>query len=238
MAFRRLARSFRRPRLVGRYVLGIAGQTADYSLTLSSLSGGLASTPANGDFIIVGTIFPGSDAAINIRDAGGTAYPYTVADLFSSDSASANLHVAAKFAGATPDTTVTIPGSGSTSAGQAFGVEVWRGVNIASPFDVTTTTATGANTGRPNPPAITPNTKYAEIVVFGGGTAFFASGADFTSSAFDNFASATGSDTGSGTIGIGEFAWTTGAFDAAAFGGGDAGTGSAWAAAAMALRPG
>jgi hypothetical protein len=72
--------------------------------------------------------------------------------------------------GATPDTSITLTG-GTLSADDAGAVvvQVWRGVDPTTPFDVTQTTATGTNSVLCDPPAITPVTPGAVIVSGGAG---------------------------------------------------------------------
>lgn len=60
-----------------------------------------------------------------------------------------------KVMGSSPDTTVTAKGSGNTADSTAYAYVILRGVDTASPEDVTTTIGTGTGTN-PDPPAIVP----------------------------------------------------------------------------------
>ena len=59
-----------------------------------------------------------------------------------------------KFMSATPDSSAVVDGLGGTDAASAAVAMVFRGVDLTTPFDVTTTTATGTATMHPNPPSV------------------------------------------------------------------------------------
>lgn len=69
--------------------------------------------------------------------------------------------------GATPDTSVTAEGGGSSTSAAAYVSIVLRGVDEASPEDATTTEATDT-TGNVDPPAITTQTDGAWVIACGG----------------------------------------------------------------------
>ncbi len=220
---------------VGGYVDGFAGGTTDRTITLTSLTGGLASAPAGGDLVIVyfGT---GSNTDRNLVVSGYTE----VAELYSNDVYDTNLVAAYKFMGGTPDTSVTLTGgTGSTSDGGAVAVQVWRNVNPVTPLDVTSTTATGINSVLCDPPAITPTTTGSIIVSGGAGAHDNDEGAEtYSSSDLTAFISDGSGDTNAVTIGLGYKAWTSGSFNPAqfTFSAGDD-TSFSWAAVTLALRP-
>lgn len=219
---------------VGGYVQGFVGGTGDRTITLTSLTGGLASAPATDDLVIV---YFGTGSTVD-RDLVVSGYT-EIAELYSNDTEDTNLVVARKFMGATPDTSFTLTGGTlSTSDAGAVAVQVWRGVNQTTPLDVTRTTATGVNSILCNPPAITPVTAGAIIVAGGAGAHDDATIRTFSSSDLTSFISAGGSDTNSVTIGLGYKVWTSGAFDPAAFTYSSAdSTAFSWAAVTLALRP-
>lgn len=218
---------------VGGYVQGLIGTTANLNITLTSLTGGLASAPAAGDLVIVyfGT---GSTVDRNLVVSGYTE----VTELYSNDGADTNLVAAYKFMGGTPDTSFTLTGGTlNTADAGVVAVQVWRGVNTTTPLDVTSTTATGTNSVRCNPPAITPVTSGAVIVA--GGSGAHAIGAQtYSSSDLTAFRSVGTDDNNDATIGLGYKVWTSGAFDPAqfTFSAGD-NLAYSWAAVTLALRP-
>ena len=219
---------------VGGYAQGFAGTTSDVTITLASLTGGLASAAAAGDLVIVYYLVSGS-VDRNLVVSGYTE----VVELYVNNLYDTNLAVAYKFMGGTPDASFVLTGgSFDTGAAGAAAVQVWRGVNTTTPLDVTQTTATGTASVLCNPPAITPTTNGAIIVSGGAGVHNSVSVGTFSSADLTNFISAEGKDGSDATIGLGYKVWTSGSFDPAAFTFSTADSGSAsWAAVTLALRP-
>lgn len=214
----------------------LGAASGNTTISLTALTGGIASAAAAGDIVIV-TFVTGStaDRTLLIQDPAAVAYTLIGTELYANGTTNdTNLRVAYKFMGTTPDTTVTIGPSGNNADAAAMAVQVWRGVDTTTPFDVTTTTATGTGTGRPNPPAITPVTSGTIIGVVGGASA--GTGAVFTAPALSNFRTATSADTQDAMVGVGSFAWTSGAYDPAAYTGGTTNAADSWAALTYALR--
>lgn len=219
---------------VGGKTWTTAGTTGNSTISLTDLTGGLAAAPAAGDFVVVAYNIAsiGTD-----RDVAVTGYT-EVADLLSTATESANLGLFYKFMPGTPDTTVEVGQTFSTGFAGAVAIQVWRNVNVTTPLDVTTTTATGANSSYANPPSITPTTADA-IIICAGAAGYNGDGTwTYTSGDLSNFrfAAVEGSNRSS-IIGMGSKAWTGGAFDAAAFGGLYSFGSNAWAAVSIALRP-
>lgn len=132
--------------------------------------------------------------------------------------------------GATPNTDVILPPTGSTTGAGAYGIHVWRYVDTTTPLDVTPQTFVASNgsstltansistlgTRQPNPPAITPITSGA-VIVAAGGTATGSIAAAYTNTGLDNFLTSFGDDTNDGVIGMYSANWTSGAYDPTAF---------------------
>jgi hypothetical protein len=227
---------------VGGYVEGFAGTTSNKTISLTSLSGGLASSPSANDIVVV-YFANSSEVDDNLVVSGYTEVTEirgTFVDAY------ANLVVAYKFMGVTPDTSVTL--TGGTLSGQnggCIGISVWRGVNQTTPLDVTSTTATGGDFPgtRPNPPAITTVTSGAVIIAGGvGSTDSFSSFSNYSSSDLDGFRSTQGVTSGSGNdcyLGIGFKRLQVGTFNPAIFTGGPGGISASvsLASVTMALRP-
>lgn len=213
------------------------------TVSLTSLTGGIASSAAAGDLVIVyyGVGYASGAIVGTVSTAGYTQ----VALLTATDTASAQLSVAYKRMGSTPDTTVGLnaPNNSGANATGAVVVHVWRGVDSVLPFSTAATTDTGTNSVLCNPPSITPVTDGAVIVSGGAGGHNVNTGIAYTYSSSDlsNFVtvgSAFGGSTRQATVGVGSKAWTSGAFDPAAFT--FSGTDSAnycWCAVTMALLP-
>ena len=214
---------------------GIGTTSTIDAFDLTSLS------PAIGDIVIASFATSASytgDLTFRIQDDNVL---YTeLANLFSNDSEDTVLQVGYKVLSslAAGDIEITIQGgTDSTRAAWAAAVHVWRGADTSTPIDVTTQTATFTNTGIPNPPAITPVTDNAVVIAVG--AAGHNGGTDtFTSSDLSNFLTVAGNDTDDVSIGMGSFAWTSGAVDPAAFGWTQSDSGSFSAAAVtLAIRP-
>jgi hypothetical protein len=198
-------------------------------------------TLQQGDLVIVTYVIgaAGNDYPTLYDVAGGYVPAHT--DLFADDSNDTNLQVSYKFMGATPDASVTLPAPASTVQGMTVHVLALRGVDQTTPRDVTPTTATGINGGRPNAPAITPVAVGAWISVHGaaaGGTlAAFVQGGDLSATT-NHFLSAARATTVDSAVGVGLKAnWTSGPFDPAAWTGGSTTNTDSWAAVTIAWRP-
>ena len=220
---------------VGGYVQGFNGTTRDVTISLTSLTGGLASAPAAGDLVIV---YFGVASSTNLDLVVGSSYTEIV-ELYANDTEDTNLVVARKFMGATPDTSFELTnGTFSLSNAGAVAVQVWRGVDAVTPLDVTSTTATGTNSVLCNPPAITPTTSGAIIVSGGAGAYSDATARTYSSSDLTQFISVGRADSNSVVIGLGYHVWTSGSFDPAQFTFSSVdSTANSWAAVTLALRP-
>jgi hypothetical protein len=226
-----------------QYVGGVQGNRAGATTTTTqsisgTLTGGLASSPIEGDLVII--LIGAASAA--------TYTPTTLAvsgwtnGTFRSNTGVTNYsyqQYSYKFMTATPDTSITIPSSGNARNAQRWAVHVFRGVNSTTPLDVTTVFASGTASGRPNPGAITPSTAGAWILwtgvsAAGTGTAFTAP-TDFST----NWRGGTTSDTYDVMLGFGYYTgWTTGEYDPAAITtGGTTGATDSWVAETLVLRP-
>ncbi len=166
---------------VGGVVAGRNGNsnaTVDVSLS-SGLTGGSNAGVSAGDLVVV-TVSTGSAARASVVAVTAPAtYTNLTAQRTTATTYDTNVQTSYKFMGSTPDTVVTIPAQGNIADGQAYVVQVFRGVHTSTPLDVTPTYATGSGTNsRPDPAAITPVTSGAWIVVTGGGAA--ATGANYT----------------------------------------------------------
>lgn len=217
--------------------------SGDTTVSLTNLTGGLASSPSEGDLIVVAYHAPfTSNLSLVIETAGGTAYTLVDSELYVDDTYDSNLRVAYRFAGATPDTSFVIShNAGATTGAIHVAVSVWRNVDASTPLDVAAVPATGTNTGRPDPASITPTTANAVVLVFGAGaSAPGSTPASFTSSdVTGDFRTngRSGTSFASSCIGFGYHEWTSGAFNPAAFGGGSNTSSDSWTAMTLALRP-
>jgi hypothetical protein len=203
-----------------------------WALSLTGLTGGVGTQPAEGDLVIIAYA---NSSALD-RDLAVSGYT-ELTDLYVNDTFDCQLGVYYKIMSSSPDTSATLTAYTNINAAA---VHVWRGVNATTPMDVTRAVATGTNTGVPNPPALTPVTAGAVIVVVGAYAAEFGHGAALTAASLDNFVQAHGDGSGNNFhvgVGVGSIEWTSGSYDPAAFGGGEADTSNSWCACTLALRP-
>jgi len=229
-------RSYKRPLIfVGRATAVSTADSGTFSLALNSLTGGIGSSPQSDDLIFV---------VNGVSTDFGTGYSFTtpsgytkIVDNRGNDTNDAAQAVYYKKS-AGNETSVTINATNTTDMAAIGIAHVWRNINVGTPIDVTSTTAVGGDTGRPNVPSITPVTPGCVILGFGVGTLGTGSSA-LTASGLSNVVAATQPNVVSGVAGIiaAYTAWTTGAYDMPQFGGGSTSTAQSWASAAVVIRP-
>lgn len=222
---------------VGGKGAGAAGQGGGSISLTTGLTGGSGGAPIEGDLVVV-TVSVGTAArAPTIAISTPSGYTPLTPQRTTATTYDTNVQTCYKVMGSTPDTAVTIPPSGNNADGIAYTIQVFRGVDPTTAMDVSPTYATGSGANsNPNPAAITPATAGAWIVCCGGGAA--ATGAVYTAGYLTNLLTYNGPDTNDGTVGSGYYTgWTSGSYDPAAFGGGNANAANSWGATTLALRP-
>lgn len=214
-----------------------ASDATTVAVDVSSLSAG---TLSEDDLIIC--VVNGAEAANTDRGitaAGDNSGSLTeLADLFSDDVAETNLGVYQVIQGATVDTTITFTFDATTDSLAAICM-VYRGVNTTTPIDVATQTATGINGSIPDPPAITPTTAGAWVVVVGANSSNQGITTLSHSGLTDVVTDAENVGTRDACIGIGNYtSWTSGEYNPAVFTWSASSTAQySWCAASIALRP-
>jgi hypothetical protein len=214
---------------VGGYTLGYEGTTSNITVTLTSLTGGTASSPSIGDIVVV---YYAIGSLTNVTMPTITDYT-NIADLYEDDTNDSNLGVYYKILSAA-DTSFTIVG-GTTDAARAgaVAVHVWRNVGSIS----ATTNATDRNGGRPTPPAVTP-TVSGSIILAGGGAGTRTNDTRiFTTATLSNFFTSASEDTVCAVVGLGSFTWVSGTYTPAQFGGSTTAGNASWTAATLILIP-
>ncbi len=221
------------PVLVGKRTFSPSRNSTDNVISLTSLTGGIDTQPSADDVVVLayGTGTIGSRA---IGVVAGDAYTTFVSKIYQNNTEDLNFWTGYKKMGATPDTQVTVTGTLNSADAGAIVIMVWRYIDPTTPLDVTTVSTSGSG-GQPVPGAITPVTQHAPIIVMGGGAGVTC--VDFTSSDLSDFTPFTGNGTHDVAVGMGWKDWTSGAFTAATFGGGEASASNARAAVVAALRP-
>lgn len=217
------------------------GTGASYTVSLNgTLTGGSNSSPSQGDLILVFT-GEANSASVTSTCSGnnGGSYSTIRAHKNSPDTHDANLDSFYKFAGATPDTTLTITrGNNNTTYGSGTVVHVWRGIDPTTPFNVTPTVASGTNGSAANPPAITPTIAGSIVLYVGHASQLAASGTVYTTAGTYPISIKGDGSTGDSIIMASHYtAWTSGAYDPAAFTGSTTTTALAWVGLTIVLAP-
>jgi hypothetical protein len=187
--------------------------TGAITVSLTGLTGGLSTAPITDDLVIVVRQWTSTQDKTFATSSGGWT---KLVDIAVSAAQGTNLGVFYKIMGTTPDTSIVLNGNDSTAEATSIAVQVFRGVNTTTPFDVTTTTVTQASTGIPNPPAITPTTANS-IIVVAAGTGHTGGTDTFTAGYLSNFLTTGANTTLDSTVGVGWLTWTSGAYDPAAW---------------------
>ena len=220
---------------VGSQSVGKIGSTSSWPDETWALTGGIASTPSIGDFVVYSYTAANGvnfDFAPFFTGIGANL----VADLYANDTNDTNLGVGYKFLSSVPAGWPVI-NSNSTSSATASAVSVFRGVSTLNPLDVTSVTATGTGTGVPPTQSITPVTSGAVAVYCIGAGAAVASPVAFTNATLSGVTSAPGNDTLDAYVGIGYRTWTSGPIDSGTWvPGAAASAANSWAACTLALR--
>lgn len=183
-----------------------------------------------GDVLVIGmagNAGSSDTAAPSISGNQTGAFAAAIVDLYSNDFTDTNLFgYVQKLTGA--DTSITV-----TGASGAIQILRFTGVDLVDTLDVPVQTATGLNTDLADPPAITPITPGAQIVVMYAG-AQTSNTAWGTPSGLDSFSTVTGLV----KVARGRKGWSgSGAFDPPAIPSGQNNSQNSWAAFTLALRP-
>lgn len=227
--------SYQTIQYVGGKVLGLAGSDTSYTLDLTGLTGGISSTIAPNDLVIIGY---GAGCQTNIG-LGVTGFTNIANLYYNPVSYDTKLTVWYIFA-ADYITTATLSASGADNA-RAITVQVFRNVNQTNTFDVPTINGGTTSGGLlVNIPPITPITPGSYIVAIGGagnGRGGF-DPATYGSSDLTRFLTAKANDVNDFSIGAGYKAWTSGTFDPAQWTfDGYSSTNYCYAYSIMALKP-
>lgn len=223
----------------GLEVDGSVWTNVAHTISLSgALTGGIASSPSAGDFCII------SFCAVGTADRSGRSISNAAGEFnllftgYANDSNDTSMTVKYKFFESPIDYDIIAGAISSSGNGINVSIQVFRGVNVASPFDVTSVSATGINTALPNPGSITPTTAGSVIGLFAAGGMGASTSTTFTSSDYDSISATTRSATGrSLATAFALKAWTSGAFNAGSLGGPSVNTLDSNAYVTFALRP-
>jgi len=226
-----------RPVYVGGKAVAYAGFTnTRQTLSLTDLTGGVASQPSLGDIIIVayGTA-DNANRTLSIWDNSNREYELVAAQLYVNVTNDTNLRFAYKALKEQAETSVSIGPTQNTASAGAVAVHVWRNVDLSVPLSgVLSSTSTAASL--PNPPAITPTRDNSVVLAVGFASLSVADTNAFTSSDLSNFVTVFSPDTRDGIVGMGSYDWSSGQFDPATFGNATSTSSATYGAYSVALR--
>lgn len=231
------------PLFLGYQKLGGTGASITLDLTAALLTdtGGSGAAIQENDvcFVLNGWATSGANENPGVSTAGYVE----IDDLFASSTRAANLSLNWKAMGATPDTSVVANGPNNAANGGIAIASLWRYIDPATPLDVTYVSGTHSSTitssALVDPPAITPVSVGAPIIVAAGATGDTTPVTLTSPSNMTNSANVTngGSTRGfRGTISR-YMSWTSGAFDPAAHTSSESAASDAGIAMTLALKP-
>ena len=220
------------------YVGGRSDNVASSTISLTGLSGGIASQPSSGDLVVV--VFGrgiNNGTTSNLSITGYTQ----IANLagLSGSGDDFYFYVGYKYLNAA-DTSLTLVNSSATES--AVAIHVWRNVSSTTPMDVTATTFASASgsgdNARPVPPSITPVSSGA-VILSAVGIGSDVNNRTWTNASLSNVVSAPDdSTTGQEChVGIGSSTWSSGTYNVPTWTSDETDLSYSSAAVTMALRP-
>ena len=211
---------------VGGTTYGSQGLNNGTTVSLTALTGGIASAPAEGDLVIVAFALGSQSAfAISLLTAGYTYVTNSHQDASAGGYAALDFVFAYKRMGPVPDTSFQLGGqAGPIVSGVGVAVHVYRATHESSPIDVTPMVASGIDL-TVEPPAVTPATPGALIVVGCGAGSFRVNGFAPPAGGRDFLTGRGGVQVG-GEAGMAAYPWAGGSFAPEAWTG--AGPHEAW----------
>jgi hypothetical protein len=202
---------------VGGKTLTITPSTStNTTISLTNLTGSPDPTLLPGDVVIVSYVIGASSGDQNPRIISPTDYTQ-IADLYASDAETTSLFSAYKLMGATPDTSVEVSSTRSTSYGGVVVIQAFRYVDEVYPLQAPANTELFFNTVKPTPPTITPWDPNAVAVIVGAG-AHTRGNVSYTTTGLLSFITSGSSAAADASIGAGFRAIPTGSYSPNQFG--------------------
>lgn len=214
-------------KFVGGATATSASSTSTPSLSLSSLSGGIDTSPSAGDIVIASVAFYSvTDINITTNTSGYTEIgDYAVFD--NSLDVTLNLGVYRKVLSSSETSVQFNLGGGHTNISMV--AHVWRNIDPTTPLDATTTSANG--TGVPDSPSITTVTENSVVIAVGSGSYSSPS----SPSGMENYFTTSSGGFGPRLSFASIFRQSAGSYDPPVFGGSSSSL--RWLSATIALRP-
>lgn len=227
---------------VGYFRLGGTGATItlDFTGGIQTDTGGIGGAILQNDVIFVAN---GWATSATDQNPGVSTSGYTeIDDLFITNTRAANLSLDWKAMGSTPDTSVDANGPNAAGNGGVAIALVYRYVDPTNPLDVAYVTANHSAKGSGNaladPPSITPVSTGAAVLTVVGATGDTTPASINAPSGPTTRAGQTNGGSSRGfRIGCADIAWTSGAYDQAAWTTSESAASDSWIAMAIALKP-
>lgn len=197
------------PTYVGGQVGAISNSTSSWSVPLTGLTGGIASSPSEGDLVLVAYAVSTTNNAntnINYSISGYTK----IMDEFESISTGyyTNLGVLYKLMGATPDQSISLQGVSNSFNSGAVAVHVWRNIDTSNPV-ISFNVAPKTGTVIPDLPQYITSIQETEVVVISAGAHSRGSVEYLNPGDLSNFISDGGTDNSDSSIGMGSISTKT-----------------------------
>lgn len=188
---------------VGGASANMGGTANDLTISLTNLSGGANTAPQAGDIVVIAHCWSSTTNRVMAPVTAG----YTVhLDRYSDSTYDTNLGLYTKIMGSTPDTSVIIPNTVSTSDSAAIAIQVWRNVDKDTPLDIPVSVATGTGTLQPTFLAIPLSANQNSVaILFSAGAGTFTSAYTNGPTGTSNFISNWGNDTNDSVIGMASY---------------------------------
>ena len=213
------------------------GTATGYSVSLTGLTGGIASAPAAGDLVVVMSAFGNTaSSAPNISGNSTGAYTGIGTAIHANDTWDTEAQPFYAVMGGTPDTSLSVTRTNNAAYGGSTVVHVWRGVDDLAAF-IGVTQTSGNNGCVINPPAYNPAVADALIIAGGAGTMAATSSPYTDFAGMDNFVTTKGDGTTSDcAAALASYLYTGVSYDPPAISGGTTSNSSSWAGYTFAFR--
>ncbi len=213
------------------------GTATGYSVSLTGLTGGIASAPAAGDLVVVMSAFGNTaSSAPNISGNSTGAYTGIGTAIHANDTWDTEAQPFYAVMGGTPDTSLSVTRTNNAAYGGSTVVHVWRGVDDLAAF-IGVTQTSGNNGCVINPPAYNPAVADALIIAGGAGTMAATSSPYTDFAGMDNFVTTKGGGTTSDcAAALASYLYAGVSYDPPTVSGGTTSTSSSWAGFTFAFR--
>lgn len=206
-------RTIAQPQYVGGYTISFGSTASSKSIVLTSLSGGIATAPQPGDFLIWGCTIAETGAASPGATASTDGFLYTWVAFSTGEANGVNdtnfigryAHITTTLTSFTLSHSATV----ANSTGSSFLLQVWRNIDQLNPIVGAASTASLTNSILGNPPVQTSSVANSVYVSITGGAHTAGASASYSSADLTNFLTSSGASLDSDSIIGGGYILTT-----------------------------